>query len=648
MIYDINTKNISFLRVSADLRKRGVKNNKFMLELYEESLVGVDPHSENLTAVQKIAIFKECTQNVWYYLREIIRIPGDGKLEGGSYKLNLGNMSMTYLKSKNKNQIVVLPRQFGKTMGQLSFDTWILLFAATNANIMYSNKEFKDSKEALRKIKNLKERLPKWLTDLVADKGDKDNEEKKVFARKNNTLMALAAANSDDTAEKLGRGMTSSNLYFDEFAFLVRNKLIYLAAAPAWSTASDNARRNGTPYGITITTTPNNVDTEHGKYAKLIMDKAAVWKLDCLDMSDAELSDYIEKNSSNGFIFVQFSYKELGKDEIWLKKQLDTFQGDLSKVKREFLLEWPKSTESLVFSEEQLDKLHSFIKPPMTSVQVNGYFIDFYEPIDVKTNYIITCDIAGGLSQDNTAIVFVAPDDFRIVGDFRNNKIDTDATRKLIESLMKDWFRNAILIIERNTYGLNLNQIFMKDREIEPRMIREERETLGEKTQKDGFTVKKTSKNIMYGVDTNVKTRKLMLELLPEIVDNEYDKLVSPKIYEDIAGLERKKNTKIEHSDSSHDDTLMAYLVFRYALHYGKCLRDKFKISPIPSKGNIKVVSSAADILRIEGILKVARDMDEMSSVNSDVFRYIQDQKSKIEEKTTQSSAVNRILDFNR
>jgi hypothetical protein len=648
MIYDINTKNISFLRVSADLRKRGIKNNKFMLTLYDESLVGVDPHSENLNPSQKIAIFKECTINVWYYLREVIRIPGDGKLEGVPYKLNLGNMTMTYLKTKNKNQIVILPRQFGKTMGQLSYDTWILLFAATNATIMYSNKEFKDSKEALRKIKNLKERLPLWLTDLVADKGDKDNEEVKLFAKKNNKLMALAAANSDDTAEKLGRGMTSSNLYFDEFAFLVRNELIYLAAAPAWSTASQNAKKFGTPYGITITTTPNNRDTKHGAYAMKILNKAAVWDLQCLDMNDQELDEFVELNSKNGFIWVQFTYSELGKDDKWLQRQLATFQGDLAKVKREFLLEWPKSTETSVFKDEQLDKIYQFVRKPITSIKVNGYFINLYEQIDVKINYIITCDIAGGLSEDNTALLIVAPDDFRVVGEFRSPRIDTDSARKLIEVLMKDWFRNAILIIERNSYGLPLLDILMKDREIEPRMVREEREVLGQKTQKDGFVVKRGTKNILYGIDTNSKTRKLMFELLPEIVESEYDKIISENLYKDIQGLEKKKNGKIEHSDTSYDDTLMAYLIFRYALHHGKCLRDRFKINSIPNKNNIKMVSSSADIMKIESIIKTARDAEEMSSVNTEVFRYIQDQQQKMGERSEQMSSINRILDYNK
>ena len=100
MIYDISTRNRSFLKTSVDLRKRNVKNNKFMLALHNESLIGVDPHSKNLTNKQKLEIFEECTINIWYYLREVVRIPVDGQIDGIPYKLNLGNMSLTYIKTK--------------------------------------------------------------------------------------------------------------------------------------------------------------------------------------------------------------------------------------------------------------------------------------------------------------------------------------------------------------------------------------------------------------------------------------------------------------------------------------------------------------------------------------------------------------------
>jgi hypothetical protein len=649
MVYDINTTNRSFLKAASDLKKQNVKNNKFMLALFDETLVGVDPFSPDLSEAQKIAIYRECSLNKWYYIREIVRVPVDGIIDGIKYKLNMGNLTLSYLKSKNVNQITILPRQHGKTLGEIIDDSWILLFSGTNTNIIYSNKEFKDSKKNLKIFKDIRDRLPKYLVEFVSNKkSDKDNEEYKLIANRNNTLKAMAAANSDDAADKLGRGMTTSNIYFDEFAFLSRNKLIFEAALPAWSTASDNARKNGVPYSIVITTTPNNVDTPQGAYAKMIIDKAAKFEYECFDMSDEEFYEFIQKNSSNNFVFVQYTYRELGKSEDWLKEQIRYFQGDLAKVKRELLLEWPKSTDSSVFTEEQLDLISSFVKQPTTSININGYFIQFYETPDLNTNYIISCDIAGGLSQDNSAMSIIAPDDFRIVGDFRNNKIDTENMKQLIEKLLTDYFRNALLIIERNSYGLNLLQYFMKNKNIEPRMIQEERESLGEKTQKDGFTVKRKTKNIIYGIDTNQKTRKLMFELLPEIVDNEYERIVSPRLYDDIAGLERKRNGKIEHSVTSHDDNLMSYLIFRYALHYGSSLKNRFKINPIPTKTNIKTVSSEDDYRKIEAILREVQSAESLSMVNNQAYDFLRDQQSKLQDKDSKISAFERIADFNK
>ena len=44
--------------------------------------------------------------------------------------------------------------------------------------------------------------------------------------------------------------------WYDEYAFILHNSIIYSAATPAFATASKNAKANGAPYGIMITTTP--------------------------------------------------------------------------------------------------------------------------------------------------------------------------------------------------------------------------------------------------------------------------------------------------------------------------------------------------------------------------------------------------------
>jgi hypothetical protein len=84
------------------------------------------------------------------------------------------------------------------------------------------------------------------------------------------------------------------------------------------------------------------------------------------------------------------------------------------------------------------------------------YPVYFYETPDVNLNYVLSCDVGGGLSHDSSVINIIHPGDFRIVGDFRNNKIDTDNFKKLIYGIMTLYLPNSILIIERNSYGLNI------------------------------------------------------------------------------------------------------------------------------------------------------------------------------------------------
>lgn len=193
----------------------------------------------------------------------------------------------------------------------------------------------------------------------------------------------------------------------------------------------------------------------------------------------------------------------------------------------------------------------------------------------------------------------------------------------------------------------------MKEPQIESRMYREKKEALGEKKTQNGFTVKQKTNTVSYGVDTNNVTRKQMLDMLPEIVETEYDKFISPNIYDDLATLERKKTGKIEHSSSGHDDTLMAYLIFRWAVFYGKCFRDRFGISPIPSRMNVKVVSSTENINRITEIIAAANnaEMKTTMSMNNPMYRalYEQEQKMKEEDGTkTQVDSFMKILNYNK
>ena len=64
--YDIGTSNKSFLQVAKDLKTLGIKNYYFMLEIYDYSLIDVDPFAcdkngnTTLTKDQISRIMLEC------------------------------------------------------------------------------------------------------------------------------------------------------------------------------------------------------------------------------------------------------------------------------------------------------------------------------------------------------------------------------------------------------------------------------------------------------------------------------------------------------------------------------------------------------------------------------------------------------------
>ena len=77
-IIDWNTKNKSFLRIAAVLKRMGIKNYYFMLALTQPELQGIDPHADNLDSITIQKILYECSVNYWYYLRECVRVPSAG------------------------------------------------------------------------------------------------------------------------------------------------------------------------------------------------------------------------------------------------------------------------------------------------------------------------------------------------------------------------------------------------------------------------------------------------------------------------------------------------------------------------------------------------------------------------------------------
>src|SRR5574344_1988401 len=148
---------------------------------------------------------------------------------------------------------------------------------------------------------------------------------------------------------------------------------------------------------------------------------------------------------------------------------------------------------------------------------------------------------------------------------------------------MTQYLIHSILVMENNSYGLAILDVLMKNPTIEPRMYREVLDRKAEKTLNNGMIQEKKTKKVVYGVATTSASRKIMYDILGTIVREEPEVIVADMFYSEIKTLQVKKTGKIEAMDGMHDDIIMSYLVFRYALACGKCLKQMFGISPIAS-----------------------------------------------------------------
>ena len=269
---DTTTKNISFLQTAADLKKVGVKNNLFMLKIYNRDLVGVDPYDPNLSKGQISAIMMECMINPYYYLREVARIPEQGGSvgvgSGSHFILHRGNLAMTFCFLHCIDCYLLLSRQCYKTHSTIALFEWAYLFGTTNSQFNFLNKSQGDSDANLSKFKAHKSVLPIWMQqnyNFVESDGEMkikkgmDNVRTIKNPVTGNWIESKPSARTEEAADGIGRGNTSAFIWFDEFEFINYISVIMAASGPAYVRAAEIANKNKALHCRVITTTPKHI-----------------------------------------------------------------------------------------------------------------------------------------------------------------------------------------------------------------------------------------------------------------------------------------------------------------------------------------------------------------------------------------------------
>ena len=141
--------------------------------------------------------------------------------------------------------------------------------------------------------------------------------------------------------------------------------------------------------------------------------------------------------------------------------------------------------------------------------------------------------------------------------------------------------------MKHNGYGLSIIGR-LKESRVKRNLYYEIKDKVVEEVMQNGKPVRVTRKTKCFGLHSNHEIRNLLIEILRERMNFHKDKFISPTLYEEMRGLEVKRNGKVEHSDLTHDDQIFSYLMALYVWYEGKNLREDFGIE----KSGIKTEES--------------------------------------------------------
>jgi hypothetical protein len=578
---DVHTTNISFIRMHALLKSMGVKNNKFFLALYDQTLVGVDPHSPDLTTEQRLRIAWEAKRNYWYFIREMVRVPAGGG-PGVQYILNRANLAQAWCFLNSVDSFLTIPRQIGKTIGALCLTAWFLYFAGQHLCIGLFAKGGKLVLENVKRLKGIRDKLPKFFINHTAR--DSDNKEGVYYADLDNEYKTFVAQSDKQAAADQGRGESFAWEHWDELSYYDNNHLSYPSATTAASTQMDQVKASGLPCAMMITTTAGDIDSEKGMYAFMMKNQCLRFTEKLYDCKNKEeLYRLLHDNSENKMLYLEYSFQQLGKDQAWFEAR--KVNKDAKTIAKDFLNIWQYGSQNTVLTKEILDKLVKSEREPDHIQVVKSIMIRWYVPKEVMERkdflsrpFIIGSDSSDNIGSDYTSIVIIDPSTLAVVGVARTNQINLLQTCECLIELMR-MLPNSIVIPERNKNGSvmidTIIEILRNDQGFNPlkrfyNQIYQNYDDYANRLHQIDFSLGTYRKLLGFNTSASESSRDTLFKnVMPMSLNIGVDRVCDKDLSSEFRGL-CHKNGRIDHPNGGHDDLVVAYLLACWFVLFGK------------------------------------------------------------------------------
>ena len=421
----------------------------------------------------------------------------------------------------NRFNICKMPRQTGKSTTVISYLLHYLLFN-DSVNIGILANKAATARELLGRLQTAYENVPKWMQQgvLAWNRGSLELE---------NGSKILAASTSASAV----RGMSFNILFLDEFAF-VPNHIADSFFASVYPTIT-----SGKSTKVIMVSTPHGMNHFY-RY----------WH-------DAE-------KGKNEYIPTDVHWSEVpGRDSEWKRQTIANTSEQQFKI--EFECEFLGSVDTLIAPS----KLRAFVyEAPI--IRKAGY--DCYEQPIKGHDYVMTVDVARGVSEDYSAFVVVDITEFphRVVAKYRNNEIKPMLFPNVIWEVAKN-YNKAFIMCEVNDIGDQVASILNFDFEYENLLMCSMRGRAGQVVGQ-GFSGKKTQ----LGVKMSKTVKKVGSLNLKTLIEE--DKLLSCDydIMSELTTFIQKSNS-FEAEEGCNDDLAMCLVIYAWlvAQDYFKELTDQ-------------------------------------------------------------------------
>jgi hypothetical protein len=334
--YHHNTKNISFLALYKLFKEHGL-TVPHMLHLHNNDLQDVDPYDPNLTSVQKQKIILECTTNPWYYFREVARIEtmGGGATPTEHFPINKGTFAILYTAFNNLNHVVRLPRQHHRelTYGQLL--AYLFLFGENGSNVGVINPDTENNAAVFNRIGEILHNLPDYFntTHKMVERARQIKN-----TRLNTGVMTIPIPTSIQKADWYGRELFMNVQYYHLADSVKFFEPLFSASIPAFYRANAMSARYNSNKIRSIMISSFITDDNSSLHVDHVINGALQWE-DSYYMMDLDtLREILNKESVNNFVYIEYNFFELGKDQQWYDDQCRMLNHDQDKINKELLL----------------------------------------------------------------------------------------------------------------------------------------------------------------------------------------------------------------------------------------------------------------------------------------------------------------------